>query len=99
MRPNSYQECKILPYDLYCPSAAIDDVNYVCPSKECKKICTTKALLPLHLKATLQHSHGDESPNDCEDEEEQSVCNVNDGPCFVSDLQNFFMSTWEITYN
>ena len=50
MRPTMYKLCDALPFDLYCPSVKIDDPEYVCAY--CRKICTTKALLKLHLRAT-----------------------------------------------
>ena len=54
MRPTLYKNCGKLPFDLYCPSAKIDDPNYCCAY--CKKICTTKELLKLHLRATQHHA-------------------------------------------
>ena len=46
------------------------------PYIKCKKICTTKVLLKIHLKATQHHSYVDEDINVDEiadDEQEQGV--------------------------
>ena len=54
MRPTRYKLCNTLPFDLYCPSVKFDDPEYVCA--HCRKICTTKALLKLHLRVTQPSS-------------------------------------------
>ena len=40
---------------LYCPSSKDNDPEYACAY--CRKTCTTKALLELHLKAIQHHSN------------------------------------------
>ena len=40
---------------LYCPSSKDNDSEYACAY--CRKTCTTKALLELHLKAIQHHSN------------------------------------------
>ena len=82
MRPKKYKYVTKLPYDLYCPSVNVSDVQYVCTY--CKKICTTKQLLSLHLKATQHHSYedsGDEQEPEIADVD--SLPNVDDGPCLI----------------
>ena len=99
MRPRKYKLCKQLPFDLYCPSVDIDDPEYTC--SYCKKICTTKALLKLHLKATKHHSFeldddsDDESPTE---EDVDKLPEVHDGPCLIPSMEKFLESTWDITY-
>ena len=57
------EKCKIydaVTYDLYCPSMAISNPDYVCPYVQCQRIFTTKELLKLHLKSTRHHAYVDE---------------------------------------
>ena len=101
MRPKNYKYVTKLPYDLYCPSVNVSDVQYVCTY--CKKICTTKQLLSLHLKATQHHSY--ENLDDSDDEQEpesisdvDSLPNVDDGPCLINNMEKFMQSTFEVDY-
>jgi hypothetical protein len=108
LRPLSYTGCESLPYDLYCPSVPLDDDGYVCPYKKCRKICTTKDLLSLHLRATQHHSYVEDAPTPDELDLEESapeiinviddVTKVPDGPCVIEDFRIFLSSTWEVTY-
>ena len=47
MRPRKYKYVSKFPYDLYCPFVDVNNEEYVCT--HCKKICTIKQLLKLHL--------------------------------------------------
>ena len=101
LRSHGYRDCDVLPYDLYCPSTDISNYDYVCPYIKCQKICTTKELLKLHLKATLHHSYGNstnEEKTQEEEEEEGQRMHISDGPCIINDLNKFMESTWDITY-
>lgn len=93
LRPPNYPLCEQLPYDLYCPSSKDNDPEYVCAY--CRKICTTKALLKIHLKATLHHSYILE--DDFEDEVEEEVA-IPDGPCLIPEMKIFCMGAFEVTY-
>ena len=54
LRPVKYNLCEQLRYHLYYPPSKDNDPEYVCAY--CRKICITKAILKLHLKATQHHS-------------------------------------------
>ena len=43
--PISYTRCDVVPYDLYCPSVAISNPDYVCLYAQCQRLFTTKELL------------------------------------------------------
>ena len=100
MRPKKYKLCGQLPFDLYCPSVKIDDPDLFCP--HCKKICTTKALLKFHLRATQHHSF--ELNPDSDDEESNNITDVDtlpvveDGACLIPSMDKFLESPWDITY-
>ena len=97
MRPTLYKNCGKLPFDLYCPSAKIDDPNYCCAY--CKKICTTKELLKLHLRATQHHACETE-----DDEDEELFIDIDtlpvieDGACLIPCMDKFLECTWDVTY-
>ena len=55
LHPVNYNLCEQLLYNLYCPSSKDNDHQNVCAY--CRKICTTKTLLKLHLKATQPNSY------------------------------------------
>ena len=103
MRRKKYKLChKLPPFDLYCPSVDIDDPEYSC--RHSKKICTTKALLKLHLKATKHHSFvlefnsDDESSTEEVDSDVEKLPDVDDGPYLIPSMEKFLESTWDITY-
>ena len=80
---------------LYCPSSKDNDPEYVCTY--CRKICTTKALLKLNLKATQHHSHDvigeDESEAKNVDEVEDAPVTPH-RPCLISCMKIFLMKTF-----
>ena len=71
-------------------------------SAYCRKICTTKALLKLHLEATQHHSYDvvgeDESEAENVDEVEDATV-IPDGPCLTPCMKVFLMGTFETTYD
>ena len=82
----------------------MDDAEYVCPYKKCRKINTTKDLLSLHLKPTQHHGCIDEDVEEFVSEGVEitnivsNVMTVPDGPCVITDLRAFMSNTWDITY-
>ena len=101
MRTKRYKDCSILPYDLYCPSVKIDDPEYCCTY--CKKICTMKALMKLHLRATQHHAFEIENNDDdeIENDEDESHFNdvdtlpsIEDGAC----MNRFLEATFDVIY-
>ena len=106
LRPKGYKQCDVVPYDLYCPSVAISNPDYVCPYVRCQRIFTTKELQKLHLKATQHHSFHNEisdiaandDGDDTDGDDEKQAVHIDDGPCTIPDLNMFMENTWEITY-
>ena len=97
--PVKYNLCEQLLYGLYCPS--VKDKDHKCIFVYCQKICTTKTLLKLPLKATQHHSYS--AVGDYESEvqnvdkvEDASV--IPDRPCLILWMKVFLMDTFETTY-
>ena len=64
----------------------------------CKKICSTKALMKLHLQATQHHAF--ETENDENDEfiDIDTLPVIEDGACLIPCMDTFLESTWDVTY-
>ena len=84
---------------LYCPSSENNDPKYVCGY--CRKICTTKDLIKLHLKATQHNSYavvGKDQPATKNVDVVEDALVIPNEPCLIPCMKVFLMNTFEKTY-